>query len=100
MHIVIHGVLRYPSFMRAPVTLRLDKATRLRIARIARRRRMTASELIREAIESWADQQEAVVSPYEVVADLVGVARGGNPQRSADMGRQLTRLLGARRKRA
>lgn len=84
--------------MRAPVTLRLDKATRLRIARIARRRRMTASELIREAIQAWADEQEATDPPYESMADLIGIVRGGNPRRSVQSGRQLARLLGKRRK--
>jgi predicted DNA-binding protein len=84
--------------MRAPVTLRLDKATRLRIARIARRRRMTASQVIREAIEAWADEQEATVSPFELMADLVGVVRGGNPGRSTATGRQFTQLLDRRRK--
>jgi hypothetical protein len=98
--LVLQGVIRYRHFMRAPVTLRLDKATRLRIARIARRRRMTASELIREAIEAWADEQEAGVSPFQLMADLVGVVHGGNPRRSTDAGTQLARLLRRRRHRS
>jgi predicted transcriptional regulator len=37
--------------MPSPVTLRVDKETRQRIARIARRKQMSASEVIRQAID-------------------------------------------------
>jgi hypothetical protein len=59
---------------------------------------MTASQVIREAIEAWADKQEAGVSPFELMADLVGVVRGGNPNRSTATGRQFARLLDKRRR--
>lgn len=78
--------------MDAPVTLRLDKETRRRIARIARRKRVSSSEIIREAIEAWVKHEEAV-APYESVRDLIGIVHGGNPNRSAKTGRQFTDLL-------
>lgn len=83
--------------MTSPVTLRLSKQTRVRIARIARRKRVTASTVIREAIDSWVGREEAISSPYEVVADLIGVIHGGNPKRSVQTGRQFARLLRSRR---
>jgi hypothetical protein len=83
--------------MASPVSLRLDKETRLRIARIARRRRVTTSQVIRDAIDALVGQEQAGVSPYEAMADLIGVVRGGNPRLSSDMGRRLTLLLERRR---
>lgn len=83
--------------MASPLTLRLDEKTRQRIARIARRKRLSTSEVIRQAIEAWAQQQEPVGSPYAAVADLIGVVRGGNPKRSEHTGRSFTKLLKSRR---
>jgi Arc/MetJ-type ribon-helix-helix transcriptional regulator len=65
--------------MASPLTLRLDEKTRKRIARIARRKRLSASEVVRQAIELWAERQEPVTSPYEAVRDLIGV---GPPRES------------------
>jgi hypothetical protein len=80
------------------MTLRLDKETRMRIARIAQRRRVTASLVIREAIDAWVGRQEATGSPYEAMADLIGVVRGGNSKRSQQTGRQFGQLLRESRK--
>jgi len=56
--------------MPSPVTLRVDKETRLRIARIARRKQVSASEVIRQAIETWIEEQEPVGSPYEMACNV------------------------------
>ena len=85
--------------MASPVTLRLDEKTRQRIARLARRKRLSTSEVIRQAIAAWADRQEPVSSPYEAMKDLIGVVRGGNPRRSEQTGRRFTALLMRRRRR-
>jgi len=50
----------------------VDKETRLRIARIARRKQVSASEVIRQAIETWIEEQEPAGSPYEMVSGLIG----------------------------
>jgi predicted DNA-binding protein len=83
--------------MESPVTLRLDKHTRERVASIAREKRITASEVIREAIEAWVTRHEAVAAPYETAADLVGVVHGGDAKRSSETGRQFKTMLKARR---
>lgn len=86
--------------MASPLTLRLDPKTRQRIQRLARRQRLSTSEVVRRAIAAWADSQEPVAAPYEAIADLIGVVRGGNPKRSAQTGRRFAALLRARRSRA
>jgi Arc/MetJ-type ribon-helix-helix transcriptional regulator len=85
--------------MPSPVTLRLDKQTRLKIARIARRRRVSASHVMREAIENLVGREEATASPYLAIAHLIGVVRGGDPKRSSQTGRRVAELLKARRRR-
>jgi len=86
--------------MDPPVTLRLNRVIRARIARIAEQKQVSASEVIREAIEAWVDGYEATVAPYENAADLIGVVRGGNSGRSTATGRQLKELLKDRRSRS
>jgi predicted DNA-binding protein len=85
--------------MASPLTLRLDPKTRQRLVRIARRKGLTTSEVIRHAIAAWTDQEEPVSSPYEAMADLIGVVHGGNRKRSTQTGRAFTKLLKSRRTR-
>jgi predicted DNA-binding protein len=85
--------------MASPLTLRLNKKMRQRITRIARRKQLTTSEAIRQAIEDWATRQEPIHSPYEAIADLIGVAHGGDPGLSSQTGRRFTNLLKKRRSR-
>lgn len=86
--------------MEAPVTLRLDPKTRRQIARIARRKGISNSEVIRRALHSWPEFTESTVSPYEQLADLIGVVKGGNPRRSEKSGKQLQQILATKRKRS
>jgi len=74
---------------RRPVTLRLDAPTRRRLALIARRRGLTASEAIREAIGRWidADTDQPGWSAYERLRDLVGCV-DLDPGRSARRSRR------------
>jgi hypothetical protein len=85
--------------MASPLTLRLDEKTRRRIARLALRKKLSTSEVIRQAIAAWVDGQEPVSSPYDAMKDLIGVVRGGNPERSEQTGRRFTVLLKKRRNR-
>lgn len=85
--------------MSSPLTLRLERKTRQRIARIASRKRISTSEVIRQAIEAWVERQEPIAAPYEAMADLIGVVNGGKAVRSARTGRRLRELLKSRRKR-
>jgi predicted DNA-binding protein len=85
--------------MTSLLTLRLEQKTRQRIARIASRRRISISEVIREAIEAWVERQESVAAPYDAMSDLIGVVNGGKPRRSAETGRRFREVLKSRRKR-
>jgi predicted DNA-binding protein len=85
--------------MASPLTLRINDEIRQRIARIARRKGVSTSEVVREAIETFVERQETKETPQEKMADLIGVVRGGRPDRSAQTGRQLTELLKNRRSR-
>jgi len=67
--------------MNSRLTLRLDKETRERIARIARRRQISVSQMIREAIKGWVVCQDSH-SCYEKAADLIGIVHGGDSKRS------------------
>ena len=81
------------------VTLRLDQETRERVARIARRKRLSSSGVIRDAIAAWLEEHDDASSPYERMADLLGVVHGRNPKRSSGTGRRFTKLLSTRRNR-
>ncbi len=67
--------------MASPLALRLDEKTRRQIARIARRKRLSTSEVIRQAIDAWAAREEPASVPFAQISDLLGVVRGGNPKR-------------------
>jgi predicted DNA-binding protein len=84
--------------MASPLTLRLEKKTRQRIARIASRRQISTSEVIREAIEAWVERQEPTAAPYEAMADLIGIVNGRQPGRSAKTGLRYRELLTSRRR--
>ena len=79
--------------MASPLTLRVDDKTRQRIARIAKRKKLSTSEVVRQAIEAWADREEPVTRPFELIKDLVGIVHGGDPHRSEDAGRKFTKAL-------
>ena len=87
------------DIMASPLPLRLDPKTRQRLERIARRKQLSKSEVVRQAIDAWADRQEPVASPYEVLSDLIGVVRRGKSDRSARTGLGFAELLKKRRTR-
>ena len=86
--------------MASPLALRIDEKTRRRIARIASRKRVSMSEVIRQAIEAWTAQEEPATIPFDRISDLIGVVRGGNPKRSEQGGARFAKLLRQRRGRS
>ncbi len=79
------------------LTLRLDKKRRQRITQIARRRRVSTSQMIRTAIDALIEREEAAATPYEKMADLIGVVRSADPTLSTNTGRKFAELLKKRR---
>ena len=83
-----------------PLTVRVDVKTERLLQRLARKRRLTKSEVIRDAIGRLARQveaQEATGRPYEKIQDLIGTGRGVSPHLSERTAQLFRRLLSARR---
>ena len=79
-----------------PLSVRLDQKTESLIGRLARKRRQTKSEVIRDAIGVLAKQEEkgaATERPYERVAHLIGCVKGGPRNLSVDAGKKFHRML-------
>jgi Arc/MetJ-type ribon-helix-helix transcriptional regulator len=74
-----------------PTSVRLDPETKRALEQLARRRSVSRSEVLRQAIQLLAarDQQ----SPYDRVVDLIGSVRGGPPDLSEQAGRRLRQLM-------
>ena len=62
-----------------PTSVRLDPRSEALVRRLARAKRLSKSEVIREAIRQFADElpEEGDAGPFQAMADLIGVARGG-----------------------
>lgn len=85
--------------MASPFSLRLDQKTRRRIARIARSKQVSTSDVVRSAIAALAEREEAEARPYERIADLLGADRGCNRKRSEQTGKRFRKVLRRARKR-
>jgi hypothetical protein len=55
--------------------------------------------VLREAITSWVEKEENAPSAYEKLKDIIGIARGGDPNLSEHTGRRFTEMLLEERKR-
>jgi Arc/MetJ-type ribon-helix-helix transcriptional regulator len=79
-----------------PVSVRLDAKTESLIGRLARKRRQTKSEVIRDAIGVLADQEDKGAEkkrPYDLVAHLIGCVKGGPRNLSVDAGKKFHKML-------
>jgi len=79
-----------------PLSVRLDADTESLIGRLARKRRQTKSEVIRDAIGVLAKQEEKAVGkqrPYDLVAHLIGCVKGGSRDLSVNTGKKFRQML-------
>jgi Arc/MetJ-type ribon-helix-helix transcriptional regulator len=79
-----------------PLSVRLDARTESLIGRLARKRRQTKSEVIRDAIGALAKQEEKGAGkkrPYDLVAHLIGCVDSGGAKLSENTGEQFAKLL-------
>jgi len=79
-----------------PMSLRLDADTERLVSRLARTRRQTKSEVVREAIRAWSRQHAAVTEAttvYQAITHLVGCVDSGRRDRSEQTGRRFRALL-------
>ena len=85
--------------MASPLSVRLDEKTRQRIKGIARRKRVSVSEVVRQAIQALPERQLSAGSLYDSMAHLIGVVNGEDPTRSTWSSRKIAKLLKDRRRR-
>jgi len=79
-----------------PTSVRLDPETERLLARLARKRSQSKSDVIREAIESLSRQDVAVPEDetvLESISDLIGCVDGGPPNLSERTGEKFRELL-------
>lgn len=79
-----------------PTSVRLDKKTEKTLMRLARQKSRTKSEIIRDAIESYAEREYKSglqESAYEKIQDLVGCASGGPVDLSLETGQKFREAL-------
>jgi hypothetical protein len=79
-----------------PTSVRLDPKTNRAIARLAKRRGQTKSEVVREAIGVLAQQNRAweqAKRPYDLIAHLIGCVDTGGASLSEKTGEKLATLL-------
>ncbi len=85
-----------------PLSVRLDTKTERVVKTLARKRRQTKSEVIRDAIGLLASQEagaDGTKRPYDLVAHLIGCVRGGPPDLSMRTGQKFREILIEHRKR-
>jgi hypothetical protein len=83
------------------LSVRLDARTESLIGRLARKRRQTKSEVIRDAIGVLAKQEEKGTEkkrPYDLVAHLIGCVKGGPRDLSVRTGEKFRQMLVERRR--
>jgi len=79
-----------------PVSVRLDPKTEELVARLARKKGRTKSEVIRQAIRVLAESQDTgkkSLRPYDAISHLIGCARGGPRDLSEQTGEKFRHLL-------
>ena len=85
-----------------PLSVRLDNKTEMLINRLARRRRQTKSEVVRDAIGALAVAQEKEPEtkkrPYDLVKHLIGCVKGGPRDLSTRTGDKFYEMLVAQKK--
>lgn len=67
------------------LSVRLDDKTQRLLSRLARSRRVSQSEVVRQAIRALAKEDPATeeFNPYEMIKDLIGSVKGGPPDGSS-----------------
>lgn len=84
-----------------PTSVRLDAQTESLIGRLAKRRRKTKSEIIREAITILAQHESAdgtAPTPFQAMEPLLGCAKGGPADLSERTGDRFREILRSKKR--
>jgi hypothetical protein len=79
-----------------PLSVRLDPETEQMVNRVARSRRQTKSQVVREAVRAFAGKRstpESGATFYDAIAHLVGCFDSGVKNLSERTGKRLTEIL-------
>ena len=78
-----------------PLTVRLDPKSRRMLDSLAKRSRMSRSDVVREAIARYALDEQRTDSrrPYDTWVDAIGTVKLGVRDRARTTGEQLTDIL-------
>lgn len=80
-----------------PTSVRLDPESEALVARVARLRGMTKSQVIREALGALAEREGVAEKPYDALAQWIGCVDSGGLNRSHETGRLFRQILAGRR---
>ena len=80
------------------LSVRLDAERRRAIARVARARNITPSDLVRSAVDALIQSTSASVRPYDAWKHVLGKAEGLPPDLSENTGTKFAELLKRRRR--
>ena len=75
------------------LSVRVSDGTRRAVARLARARGRTESELVREAIEEYVAQRPPEARPYALLEDAIGMVGDGPTDLSVKTGEKVRRML-------
>jgi metal-responsive CopG/Arc/MetJ family transcriptional regulator len=79
-----------------PMTVRLSARTERAVNALARRRRQTRSDVVRDALEHYTASNASDVGrgcPYDVWLDVIGVINMGARDRGRTTGEQFTTIV-------
>ena len=79
--------------MSRAMSIRLSDKTRRSVARLAKARRSSESEVVREAIETFVEKATAEVRPYEGSKHVIGILKGGPHDLSERTGERVAKML-------
>jgi Arc/MetJ-type ribon-helix-helix transcriptional regulator len=79
-----------------PLTVRLDPKVERALNALAKRRRQSRSDIVREAViryEAVTSDDEATPRPYDAWLDVIGVVNLGVRQPGLTTGQQMARIV-------
>ncbi len=74
-------------------SVRLDDGTQRKVARIARARKTTRSDVVREAVEQYVVKADQETRPFDAWKDVIGIAKGLPSDLSERTGEKVARML-------
>lgn len=80
------------------MSLRLDGERRRAIARVAKARKVTPSEVVRSAVDALLEKTTESVRPYDGWSRVIGLAEDLPPDLSQRTGATFSRMLKQRRR--